>query len=87
VAVETSITVQVRLFASYREAAGAGKLEQGLPSGSTVRDLVTALSDRVPALANGKGLVAVNLEYVDADFPLRGGEEVAFIPPVSGGAR
>ena len=87
VAAETRITVRARLFASYREAAGTGRVELSLPTGARVRDAAEALREQVPALASGKGLMAVNQEYVGEDFRLRDGDEVAFIPPVSGGAR
>ena len=79
------ITVAVRLFASYREAAGTARLEAELADGARVRDLQEQLSARLPALASTRGLVAVNQTYVGPDFVLHAGDEVAFIPPVSGG--
>jgi molybdopterin synthase catalytic subunit len=85
-AAEPRITVQVRLFASYREAAGTGRLEAPLPVGARVRDLIDQLEPRLPALRRAPGLVAVNQTYVGPDFELHAGNEVAFIPPVSGGA-
>ena len=84
--VAQQITVRVRLFASYREAAGTARLDVPLPAGARVRDLVAQLEARVPGLARARGLVAVNQTYVGEDFRLHGGEEVAFIPPVSGGS-
>jgi MoaE-MoaD fusion protein len=84
--VAQQITVAVRLFASYREAAGAARLEAALPEGARVRDLQEQLVSRVPALTRTQGLVAVNQTYVGPDFVLHAGDEVAFIPPVSGGA-
>ena len=80
------ICVRVRLFASYREAAGTNRLDAPLPAGATVADLVATLVERVPGLTKAPGLVAVNHTYVQADQALRDGDEVAFIPPVSGGA-
>jgi molybdopterin converting factor subunit 1 len=82
----TQIRVHVRLFAAYREAAGTTRMDAPLPSGATVRDLLDALADRIPSLASAPGLVAVNLTYANADAPLHDGDEVALIPPVSGGA-
>jgi molybdopterin converting factor subunit 1 len=79
------ICVQVRLFASYREAAGTARLEMPLASGARVRDLVDVLAERVPGVRAVPGLVAVNHEYVGPDQALHDGDEVAFIPPVSGG--
>jgi molybdopterin converting factor subunit 1 len=79
------ICVRVRLFASYREAAGTRSLEVPLGSGARVRDLIEALSMQIPALKTAKGLVAVNQTYVGPDFALHDNDEAAFIPPVSGG--
>jgi molybdopterin converting factor subunit 1 len=77
--------VRVRLFASYREAAGTRELETPLPTGARVRDLVELLSTRLPSLKTAPGMVAVNHTYVGPDFQLHDGDEAAFIPPVSGG--
>jgi MoaE-MoaD fusion protein len=79
------ICVQVRLFASYREAAGTNRLDIPLQTGARVADLTELLAARVPALTTARGLVAVNHEYVQPEHALRDGDEVAFIPPVSGG--
>jgi MoaE-MoaD fusion protein len=77
--------VRVRLFAMLRERAGASELELELPEGARVRDALAAAP--VAALAEGLPLVlAVNREYADADVPLSAGDELALIPPVSGGA-
>jgi len=78
--------VNVRLFASYREAAGTSRLATPLPRGARVADLVELLSVRLPGLKKAPGMVAVNHTYVNADFSLTDGDEVALIPPVSGGA-
>jgi MoaE-MoaD fusion protein len=77
--------VHIRLFAQLRERAGTGVLELDLPEGARVRD---ALADgAVAALADGLPLVmAVNREYASEDAPLAPGDELALIPPVSGGA-
>jgi molybdopterin converting factor subunit 1 len=79
------ISVRVRLFAAYREAAATRTLEAPLPSGARVRDLVDLLAQRIPALRAAPGMVAVNQNYVGQDYELREGDEVALIPPVSGG--
>ncbi len=75
--------VQIRLFAGLRERAGADELELELPDGARVRDAlrqVSALTEGLPVV------MAVNREYADEDVLLRGGDELALIPPVSGGA-
>jgi molybdopterin synthase catalytic subunit len=83
----SQICVHVRLFASYREAAGTSRLETPLPIGATVRDLIEVLAVSLPALASTRGLVAVNHTYVTPGAALHDGDEVALIPPVSGGGR
>ena len=77
--------MRVRLFAAYREAAGTSRLEVPLDRQARVFDLIGLLSPRIPALEKAPGMVAVNHTYVGQDFALHDGDEVAFIPPVSGG--
>ncbi|HEV7495637.1 molybdenum cofactor biosynthesis protein MoaE [Baekduia sp.] len=75
--------VSIRLFAGLRERAGRDELELELPDGARVAD---ALAE-VQHLAPGVSLVlAVNREYADADVVLQAGDELAVVPPVSGGA-
>ena len=83
-----AVRVRVRLFAIQRELAGTRELELDLPDGATVEDAWAAVVERHPVLAPGRPSVrfAVNGEYVSADAPVAGGDELAFIPPVSGGA-
>jgi molybdopterin converting factor subunit 1 len=81
--------VQVRLFATYREIVGAGQLGWTLTDGATLGQLVDAVVAKYPRLA-GHGhtmLLAVNHEVVRPDVVLREGDEVALLPPVSGGGR
>ena len=74
--------VTVRLFAMLRERAGASEVTVELPEGALVRDALAALD----GLADGMPLVmAVNREYAPEDAPLGAGDELALIPPVSGG--
>jgi MoaE-MoaD fusion protein len=83
------IAVEVRLFATLRERAGASTLELTLPAGSTVDAALERLACR-PALGELVGRLplatAVNREYVRGETVLRDGDELALIPPVSGGA-
>jgi molybdopterin synthase catalytic subunit len=80
--------IRVRLFARQRELAGARGLELELPTGATIEDAWSALAAQVPAIASGRPFVrfARNGDYADADTPLADGDEVACIPPISGGA-
>ena len=75
--------VTVRLFAVLRQRAGRDTLELDLPDDARVSDALAEVDD----LAGGLTLVmAVNREYAAADHPLAAGDELALIPPVSGGA-
>jgi molybdopterin converting factor subunit 1 len=81
------VRVLMRLFASYREAAGVGRFELELPPGAKVKDAIAAVVKEHPLIAEGRQVViAKNQEYVTPDEPLADGDEVALIPPVSGGA-
>jgi molybdopterin synthase catalytic subunit/molybdopterin converting factor small subunit len=77
------VQVVVRLFAGLREQAGTGRRELELPEGASVADVWPALDLGVepPGL-----LYAVNRAYADRETRLAEGDEVALIPPVSGGA-
>jgi molybdopterin converting factor subunit 1 len=78
----------LKLFATLRERAGRAEIVREYPDGATVGDIWRGLLEEFPALGghlDGVGF-AVNQEYVKEDFRPRGGDEVAFIPPVSGGA-
>ena len=79
--------VRVRLFASLREAAGVGETELELPDGASPEDAWRALSGRFPALAERRKSLAaaVNRRYTPFDAPLSDGDELVFVPPVSGG--
>ena len=79
--------VRVRLFASLREAAGAEEMELELPGGATAEEAWRRLVEACPALAPRRRslAVAVNRRYARFDEPLAPGDEVVFIPPVSGG--
>jgi molybdopterin synthase catalytic subunit len=81
------VHVHVRLFASYREAAGVGHIELELPAGATVKDAIAEIVRAHPLIAGGRTVViARNREYAKPDEVLADGDELALIPPVSGGA-
>jgi len=79
--------VAVHLFARARELAGADTLEVELPSGATVAELRSVLVERVPALGPllAVSAIAVNHDFAPASCVLKESDEVAVIPPVSGG--
>lgn len=81
------MTIQVLLFASYREMAGASRLEVEVPAGSTVAAVVATLRERGGGLASlpADPPVAVNRTWAPSDTPLEDGDEVALLPPVAGG--
>lgn len=83
-----SIAVRIRLFAVQRELAGAREVRVELPDGSDVEGAWRALVDRHPVLAPGRPSMrfARNGAYADPTTTLTDGDEVAMIPPVSGGA-
>jgi len=81
------IRVRVRLFAIQRELAGAREIALELAPGATIEAAWAALVERHPVLASGRPAVrfARNGEYADPDTTLGNGDELAIIPPVSGG--
>jgi len=77
----------VRLFAGLRDRAGTDRLDVELPAGSTVADLLAAMGDTpVGPLAPRACVVAVNRTYAGPGDAIAEGDEVALVPPVSGGA-
>ena len=79
--------VSVLLFGSLREATGAKELRVALPEGATVAALGALLARDHAAFARlpGRVRVSVNYEVVEETRVLRDGDEVAYLPPVSGG--
>jgi len=83
-----AIAVSARLFARLREQAGTDAESVELPAGSTVSDVFDAVKRLHPGLDADREAVraALNQEFADWDAAVADGDEVAFIPPVSGGA-
>lgn len=75
--------VSVRLFAGLRERAGADAIRIELPDGARVGDALAQLTELTKGLPV---VMAVNREYARPEDPLAPGDELALIPPVSGGA-
>lgn len=79
--------VTVRLFARLREIAGAAEMRREVPAGATARTVWDALVQDFPELAAYATSisVAVNEEYASKTTAIADGDEVAFLPPISGG--
>ena len=77
------MTIQVKFFASLREQVGKAEVEVAEGLVTTVAD-VWNLSTTDLALPENT-LMAVNMDYVDANHLVKSGDEVAFFPPVTGG--
>jgi len=79
--------VTVRLFARLRDLAGSGELVREVPGPATVASVWKGLVAEMPALGAYERTmsVAVNADYSRMTAPVSDGDEVAFLPPVSGG--
>jgi molybdopterin converting factor subunit 1 len=79
--------VQIRFFASVREKLRRSEATCSVVAGATVGDLLDQLCREYPPLADVRGSlsIAVNHEYVDVSHTLSDHDEIALIPPVSGG--
>jgi molybdopterin converting factor subunit 1 len=79
--------VTVRLFARLREIAGGDTIQRDVPEGSSVADVWQLLVTEWPAMKAFETTVsgAVNAEYARMTREVSDGDEVAFLPPVSGG--
>ena len=81
------IRIEVRLFATLREAAGIGECQLTLDSGARGLDAKAALVARYPRLCGllDYARLALNHAYEPLEVSLHNGDELSFIPPVSGG--
>lgn len=81
-------TVTIRLFATLKDLAGQDRIILPVVSESTIDTLRHTLAEQIPTLAPAlpSAIAAVNHEYVFAGHPIKEGDEIAFFPPVSGGA-
>ena len=79
--------VTIRLFARLRDLAGSGELVRDVPGPATVQSVWKSLVTEMPALGEYERTmsVAVNADYARMSAPVAEGDEVAFLPPVSGG--
>jgi molybdopterin converting factor subunit 1 len=81
------VRVTVKLFARLRDIVGCADMVRELGDDATVRTVWTALAAEWPELASYERSIstAVNADYARMTHPLADGDEVAFLPPVSGG--
>ncbi len=80
------MNLTIALFGIAREIVGKSSLELSVPAGQSAAGLLAELRAQYPALAGLRSLaVAVNNEYAADDVALHERDEIALIPPVSGG--
>jgi molybdopterin converting factor subunit 1 len=81
------VRVTVKLFARLRDIAGSPEIARDVAPGATIRSVWRDLAVEFPELANYERSIssAVNADYAKMDQVLSDGDEVAFLPPVSGG--
>jgi sulfur-carrier protein len=83
----SSIQIQLKLFAVYQESLGLSEMPQQLPIGTTAIQALDQLISQYPDLARWRSItrLGVNLNFVEPDTVLQDGDELVLIPPVSGG--
>jgi len=79
--------VRAQFYAQLRELVGNHELEVEVPQDATVRELLEKVYAQKPSLrGHDKSiLVGAGLEFVDRNYKLKPGEEIAIMPPVQGG--
>lgn len=81
------MTITILLFAGLAERANQREIQLTLPEQATVRDLLQAAAEQYPALSPllGSCFVSLNHEYAAPDHVIQANDEIALLPPVSGG--
>ena len=79
--------VTVRLFARLRDIAGSAEMRRDIPPGATIRTVWTTLAEEFPGMLPYERAMssALNADYARMDAEVHDGDEIAFLPPVSGG--
>ncbi len=82
-----SINVTIKLFAIYQEVYGITELIRQFPLETTVSEVLSLIIEEHPQLQKWQNITrfSVNYQFVEADTKLQDGDELVFIPPVSGG--
>ncbi len=80
--------ITIKLFATLRQLTGWSSRSMELPTGATLSTLLAQLSDEYPQLNLNERTfyAAINQEYAEREQPLSDGDEVALLPPMSGGS-
>jgi molybdopterin converting factor small subunit len=80
-------TVRVRFFARYAELVGRDEMELAVAIPATVGDVISAVRAVLPGARElpDRPLAALNLRHAKLDAAVRGGDEVALLPPIAGG--
>ena len=81
------MTLRVQFFSHLRDVTGTAQAEVHVPEGASVADLVTVLYGEHPKLRDWDSsiLFGVGVEFVERDYLLKEGDEIAIMPPVQGG--
>ncbi|MGK7879746.1 MAG: MoaD/ThiS family protein [Crocosphaera sp.] len=82
-----SITVTIKLFAIYQEVYGIPELIRQFPLETTVSEVLSLIIEEHPQLQKWQSITrfSINYKFVEGDTKLQDGDELVFIPPVSGG--
>ncbi len=81
------ITITIKLFAAYQEAYNIGELKRDFSPNTSILEVLNQLISERPELEKWRSLTrfGLNLQFVEAETLLQDGDEIVFIPPVSGG--
>lgn len=79
--------IKLKPFAFFRQALGASDLQYEVKSGATAQDLLDDIISKYPSLEKSRDhvVITINKQAVHLEAPLHEGDEVAILPPVSGG--
>ena len=82
-----TITITIKLFAAYQEAYHVGELKRDFSLNTSILEVLNQLISERPELEKWRSLTrfGLNLQFVEAETLLQDGDEIVFIPPVSGG--
>jgi molybdopterin synthase sulfur carrier subunit len=81
------ITITIKLFAAYQEAYNVGELKRDFSVNTSVLEVLNQLISERPELEKWRSLTrfGLNWQFVEAETLIQDGDEIVFIPPVSGG--